>query len=82
MNVPINTRLTAWFIKKFLGLFEFETVALFVDDNTPYKFVILQGNPSSAILGIRSMVNSISIETGKPEQEILQMIAKAHQIKV
>ena len=82
MTVPINTKITAWLVKKLIHLFEFKTVAIYADDNTPFKFVIMEGNPMSAILGISSMINTIALETGKSEQEVINMIMKSCPQKI
>lgn len=82
MNVPINTRITAWFIKNFLSLFEFRSLAVYVADETPYNFVIIHGDPKYTIVGISNMVTILANETGKPEQEILRLIAKSRPEKM
>ena len=74
MNPPLNTRITAWLVKKFLGLFEFESLVVYADDNSPYKFVLMQGDPMSTTLGLCIMIRNLANATGKSEQEVVKLI--------
>lgn len=76
MNTPVNTKLTAWCIDKFLSLFEFRSLAVYAADETPYGIVMMKGNPIVAIQGISTMVRIIADNTGKSEQEIIRMIVR------
>ena len=78
MNIPINTRLTAWFINNFFNLFEFKALAFYASDETPYGVVMMKGSPKIAIQGISTMISIIAEDTGNSEQEIIQMIANTH----
>ena len=76
MNVPFNTKATAWLIRRILRLFEFEFFALVATNGSPYHFVLMQGDPRIAIVGLSSMVASLADETGRSRQDIINLVTK------
>lgn len=76
MKIPVNTRMTAWFIRVFLNLFEFDSMAFFAAVGTHQGFVIMRGNPLIATNGIYAMISNIAEDTGLPEEEIMRIITQ------
>ena len=73
-DVPINIRFTAKIIQFFLGLFEFQSIALFVKPDGPTGIVLTEGNQIDMMHGIHNMIQNLAASMNKTEDEIITMI--------
>ena len=78
-EVPFSTKVIAKLLQAFIGLFEFDSIALYVKDNSPYGVVWLEGNTLSLVHGIHAMIRDIAVNNDKTEAEVIQMIQIAKQ---
>lgn len=73
-QVSLSIRITARLIQIFLGLFEFQSIALFVKPEGPTGIVLTEGDQIDMMHGIHNMIQNLAASMDKSEEEVINMI--------
>lgn len=82
MKTPLNTKIVAWLVKKFLNMFEFKNMVFYAVSEDPFGFVLMRGNPLITTQGISIIINLIAEELSKSYEEVIHIIASYHHENV
>ena len=73
-QVSLSIRITARLIQIFLGLFEFQSIALFVKPEGPTGIVLTEGDQIDMMHGIHNMIQNLATSMDKSEEEVINLI--------
>lgn len=78
LGVPFSLTKTAISLEKFVDEIGASHFSLYVGtDDSPYGIVWVRGDMNMVLSGIHGMIYNICQETGKSEDEVVEMILKA-----